>query len=90
MVYRLSAAARTLTLREWRRMGGCGISTSGEWQAREKLGINLRMMEERTLGEIEDASVVAGRGLARYAVERMGRPDLALIEYPDPLTVAAS
>lgn len=80
--YRLSGAARALTWRQWQRLKGCGLSDWARYEATPALGpLSVWSARGVTLGDVAAASVLADRELARYAVERLGRPDLAVAEY---------
>lgn len=80
-LYRLSAQGRRISWREWQRMGGCGLSEIDRCMVARVYGPQSHWSEDLTLGEIEDAWLPAGRGLARFAVEHLGRPEWAEMEY---------
>ena len=80
--YRLTKSGRNITWAEWKKHGGCGLSsmaisvvktgTVGPESVWKKRGV--------LLGDIADASVLADRELARYCIEHWAREDLAVPE----------
>ena len=79
-IYRLSNYGREMDWNTWRFLGGCGVpNSSGAYRI---LGGQTHW-DEVTLGQIEDACVVSGRSLARFAVDYLGLPELARVEYID-------
>jgi len=77
-IYLLSDYGRDMTWKTWRFLGGCGVpNSSGAYRV---LG-GQSHWDDVTLGQIEDACIVSGRSLARFAVEHLELPELARIEY---------
>lgn len=77
MIYQLSESGRAVEWRHWKEIGGCGLSEVSEFMACRQLGPMAHWKESVTLGDIEDAFPAAGRELARFAVERLGRSEYA-------------
>lgn len=75
-IYQLSNTGRALTFSQWLKLGGCGIPHDS--CAPSTLGpISQWGRGKITLSQIEDACAYTGRSLARFAIERLGRPELA-------------
>ena len=81
IVYRLTGEALDLTYREWKKLGGNSPAEADEFHVRIMLRHEGRSMEDATLGEIQQISVVAGRGFARYALTWLGKTEWAEVEY---------
>lgn len=77
MIYQLSESGRAVEWCHWKGMGGCGLSEVSELMACRKLGPVAHWKDSVTLGDIEDAFPAAGRELARFAVEHLGRSEYA-------------
>ena len=58
-------------------MGGCGVPNCS--RAPQELGGQFHW-DDVTLGQIQDACIVSGRGLARFAIEHLNKPELVVIE----------
>ena len=67
--YKLTAKARALRWREWRRRGGCGLSDYARFFVDRVYGPENRCPPGLTLGEIAEVSPPAERELARYGWE---------------------
>lgn len=77
MIYQLSDTGRRLTYGEWKKAGGC--SPPGRTMAYGTLGpIAHWDIDKLTLGDIEDACPYTGRDFARFAVEHLRKPSLAM------------
>ena len=72
-------------------MGGCGLSNPTEYQVGQALGMLPKIRygwEKRTvapadgltLGQIQDACIVAGREIARFGLNHLGLSDWAVVE----------
>jgi len=68
-----------MTWAAWRKHGGCGLSHRAQSEVSEQLGAEASW-GQRTLGELAAASTLAGREVARFAVEQLGAPELAVQE----------
>lgn len=77
--YVLTDTAKNVTWLEWLKLGGCGISNYAEPRVARVLGVLSKT--NPTLGQIQDAFIVAGRELARFAKTHLGKPDWAVAEY---------
>jgi len=74
VTYRLTTKGKALTWDAWKALGGCGRSQWATFEA----GDILRVPESRW-GDVPlgDFGMLADRELARFAVEHLGRKDLA-------------
>lgn len=77
MVYKLSELGRSMEWSQWKRIGGCGLSQVSEFMVCRQLGPRTHWKKSITLGDIEDAFPAAGREIARFAVEHLGRIEFA-------------
>jgi len=82
MIYRLTEAGRAVTWREWRRLGGCGLTAWGTAHVCDAHGPETRWPADLTLGQIADADPAQGRGLARFARDHLRKPEWAEPEKP--------
>lgn len=82
--YLLSESAKSHTLKQWRKMGGCGLSGWSEKLASQKLG--RRFLDPSvTLGELQAACLCAGREIARFGLDHLKLTNWAVVEYTFPL-----
>lgn len=77
MIYKLSQDGRKLTYAAWRKLGGCGIPNMNS------VFITLGPIAHWdknliTLGDIEDACPATGRDFARFAVQNLNKPLMAV------------
>lgn len=79
--YLLSNFGREMKWETWRFLGGCGVPNSSG--AYRKIGGQAHWGDV-SLGQIEDACIVSGRSLARFAVEHLNMPELARVERDEP------
>ncbi len=84
-IYQLSDHGRSLTWNDWKKkLDGCSLCDIATWEANKGLGLpESHWPKDLTLGAIEDTSPLAGRELARFAVEHLELSHLA-IEYRRP------
>ena len=81
-VYRLTAQAKTMTWKEWKKIGGCGLSAQAELLLRNKLvAVGKVYNDNPPLGDIANNSIIADREMARFGVDRLGLKDWAYLEY---------
>jgi hypothetical protein len=80
-VYLLADAGKAVTWRQWRKLGGCGLSQ----EARRAFGRTTQPKEQDalTLGQLQANHVLAGRELARFAKDHLNRPEWAVVEYDE-------
>lgn len=95
MTYLLSEQAKQITWKQFKAMGGCGLSGTSEAMVFRKLGalparrygwerFSNPPRESVTLGQIQDAHITAGREIARFFVTHLNRPQMATVEYVNP------
>lgn len=65
-LYNLSETGRSMTWSEWKEAGGCGLSGIARVMVARKCGPEARW-GDLTLGELADASELAGREMGRFA-----------------------
>jgi len=82
MVYVLSETAGQLKWLEWRKMGGCGLSTQAETPIRKYYHARRQTFEHQnpTLKEVGRISKLAELEIARYAREYLKRDDYVVPE----------
>lgn len=80
-VYYLSRTGRNVEWKEWKYHSGCSLSQMAENEASKVLGPSNRWSRNGvTLGDIANASMLADRELAGYAVRCFSRKDLVCSE----------
>ncbi len=76
-IYKLSESGRRKTYSLWIKIGGCGVPN--DTFATTKLGPMTRWEKQNiTLGQIEDACPYTGRSLARFAIDYLDKPTMAI------------
>lgn len=81
--YLLSEIAKQCEWQAWKHIGGCGLSDF----TRNQCG---RIEPKTTLGELQNRCIVAGRETARFAIDRLGLKNWAIVEYDIPDKVVQS
>lgn len=66
-LYNLTEKGKSLTFKDWLKMGGCNLAAGEEWYVVRVLGLPPARWDDLTLGQIADAYIVANRQLARWA-----------------------
>ena len=80
--YLLTDAAKLITWGEWKRLGGCSLSQYAEiWASRIVGTFQVRNAQPVTLGQLQDACIVAGREIARFAKDHLDKSEWARVEY---------
>lgn len=77
-VYILHFCAWDVTWKQWKKIGGCGLSQRAQ---KAFTGIHPSQWNSATLGALQRNCVLAGRELARFAKEHLNRPTWAVVEY---------
>lgn len=75
--YLLTSDAKACEWQVWKHLGGCSLSD----YARSQVG---RIDPKTTIGELQDKCIVAGREIARFAIDHLGLKDWAVVEYDIP------
>ena len=88
-VYRLTANAKTMTWKEWKKIGGCGLSGWAAHYLKVVLGPMAKIEKDNPpLGDIARYSILAEREIARYGKCNLGIDDWAYLEYENGKKVA--
>lgn len=72
--YLLNSHAQALKWSEWKKLGGCSLSHYASEIVLRKLGpLVFNAKSAFSLGEIQDACVVAGREMASFAMNHLNK-----------------
>lgn len=81
-VYRLTPQAKTMTWKEWKKIGGCGLSGCATHYCKVILGPMAKIEKDNPpIGDIARVSVLADREMARFGKENLGLEGWAEVEY---------
>lgn len=75
--YQPSPVLRCFTWQAWRKAKGCGLSHQASYEVSRVLGVNWQRC---TVDAIANASTLAGREIARFALNNMRKRAWVVVE----------